>query len=128
MGHLYKLRMTPKERGMILGAIRKAFSRSETARKVREAARAKSKGPRGGAQYTCASCKAISSISGINVDHISPVVPVGKSYTDFTWDQLIARLWCCEDNLQVLCKKCHNLKTKEEKRARKEAKKSNKYS
>lgn len=125
---LYQLRMTPKERGMILGGIRTAFSRSSWAAKQRALATAESKGPRGGKLYTCSACGSVSNISGINVDHVSPVVPIGKRYTDFTWDQLVARLWCDESNLQVLCKKCHKKKSKEEASARRKAKQRSKSS
>lgn len=112
-------RITPKERGMILGGIRTAFSRSRWAARVRERALSTKRGPRGGKLYHCANCGGLATASGINVDHITPVVDIGLKYTDYTWDQLIGRLWCDESNLQVLCKKCHDKKSKEERNARK---------
>lgn len=63
--------------------------------------------------YKCARCKEEFSSSNIEVDHIIPVVDPAKGFT--TWDEYIARLYCEEDNLQVLCKPCHKEKTKEEK-------------
>lgn len=114
-------RITPKERGMILGAIRKAFSRSAWAAKARSKAQAETKGPRGGKLYECAACGSLNNASGINVDHVRPVVPVGTAYTDYTWDVLAAKLWCEASNLQVLCKECHKKKSKEEASARRKA-------
>lgn len=117
----YILRMTPKERGMLNGTIKRVFSRSALARKVRDAARAESKGPRGGKQYTCAACGSVQGLGKINVDHRDPVIPVGKHYSELSWHQFLSRLWCSEDNLQVLCVTCHKAKSKEEARVRKEA-------
>ena len=51
------------------------------------------------AHYVCAKC-------AVQVDHI---LPVGSSKT---WDEYIERLFCEAGNLQVLCKACHNKKTK----------------
>ena len=52
-------------------------------------------------------------IPNIFVDHISPVVgPEGFT----TWDELINRLFCEEENLQVLCKVCHDAKTQDERK------------
>lgn len=121
MGEPWRLRLTPKERGMILGGLRTAFSRSRWATSIRAAAVAEQRGPRGGKLYVCASCGNVCNSNNTNVDHIVPVVPIGKTYNDFTWDQLAARLWCDKSNLQVLCKKCHKKKSKEEASARRKA-------
>lgn len=54
-----------------------------------------------------------------HIDHIEPVVPL-SGFT--TWDEIINRLFCNSDGLQVLCSECHSSKTKEERRIRKEHK------
>ena len=47
----------------------------------------------------------------IFVDHIKPVVgPEGFT----TWDDFINNLFCEQDNLQILCKECHDRKSLEE--------------
>ena len=54
------------------------------------------------------------------VDHIEPVVDPEKGFEG--WDTYIERLFVERDGLQVLCRECHSLKTKEE-RARRNGKK-----
>jgi len=46
------------------------------------------------------------------VDHIDPVVDPALGFT--TWDSVINRMFCEIDNLQVLCKGCHDIKSAEE--------------
>lgn len=57
------------------------------------------------------------------VDHINPVIDPKKGFT--TWDDFINRLFCEIDDLQVLCKDCHDKKTKEENEVAKQRKKKN---
>ncbi len=48
------------------------------------------------------------------VDHISPVVDPTVGFLG--WDVYINRMLnCSPDNIQVLCKRCHAIKTKREK-------------
>lgn len=66
--------------------------------------------------YMCAHCSGLFPAKSVVVDHISPVVPT----TGFTnWDDIIARMFCDVDGLQVLCKECHATKTKLENAERK---------
>jgi len=65
--------------------------------------------------YKCAKCRKLYPSSNVQVDHIIPVVgPEG--FTSF--DTYIDRLFCSEDNLQVLCRECHKEKTSCERTAR----------
>ena len=61
----------------------------------------------------CAGCGEIYPETQCSVDHIDPVVDPHKGFIN--WDNVIERLFCEEDGLQVLCKKCHDEKTKKEK-------------
>ena len=63
--------------------------------------------------YRCAICKELFPLKGVVVDH---VVQVGtlKGYDDLP--NFVRRLFCGKDNLQVVCKKCHKKKNKEEKK------------
>ncbi len=55
-------------------------------------------------------------VKNIAVDHIEPIVPV----TGWTsWDDCINRMFCEEGNLQLACKDCHDIKSKEEAAQRK---------
>lgn len=74
-------------------------------------------------QYLCAKCQVIFPKKEVSVDHIIPIVAL----TGFTtWDDYFNRLFCNSDNLQVLCKKCHQDKTTEEGIIRKINRKMNK--
>ena len=72
--------------------------------------------------YLCACCKEeIPATIVINrkrvknsiVDHINPIVPPETGFT--TWDECIERMFCEEDNLQLVCHACHQVKCNEEK-------------
>ncbi len=52
-------------------------------------------------------------VNNIFVDHIDPVISPHVGFV--SWDVVIARMFCEVDNLQVLCKDCHDHKTKDEK-------------
>lgn len=61
--------------------------------------------------YQCRRCLELYPQKDIVVDH---VVPVGtlKDYDDLP--MFVKRMFCGVDDLQVLCKKCHKEKSKEE--------------
>ena len=51
--------------------------------------------------------------NNVFVDHIDPVIDPHTGFT--SWDDVIERMFCETSGLQVLCKACHDAKTKEEK-------------
>jgi 5-methylcytosine-specific restriction endonuclease McrA len=51
-------------------------------------------------------------VQNIFVDHIKPIIDPDVGFT--TWDECIERMFCEADNLQVLCKSCHEIKSNEE--------------
>lgn len=61
--------------------------------------------------YECANCNGLFPAKLVVVDHIEPVVPISGFNT---WDEVISRMFCPVSGLQVLCKPCHKIKTKEE--------------
>ena len=70
--------------------------------------------------YRCEGCKELVPTTikngarrtkNILVDHIEPIVPVTGWVS---WDSCIERMFCETDNLQLLCKACHDAKSKEE--------------
>lgn len=84
--------------------------------------------------YECAHCKEhvpptirvegkAKRVQNICVDHINPIIDPVKGFLN--WDDTIERMFCEEDNLQVLCKACHDIKTTEEREIAKQRKKNN---
>jgi 5-methylcytosine-specific restriction endonuclease McrA len=63
-------------------------------------------------EYQCAHCEKWFPEKKINVDHICPA---GSLNSAQDLPGFVERLFCESDNLQVLCEKCHDVKTKEEK-------------
>lgn len=56
-------------------------------------------------------------VNNIHVDHISPVVDPATGF--MSWDVYVERMFLEEEGLQVLCKKCHDAKTADERKLRK---------
>ena len=71
--------------------------------------------------YKCAECLEEFPAKVVQVDHIKPVVDPKKGF--ISWDVFIDRMFCDEDNLQVLCKACHDKKTTKEREVKKNARK-----
>jgi 5-methylcytosine-specific restriction endonuclease McrA len=69
------------------------------------------------AHYLCNKCKKEFPTSEVNVDHINPIVNPEEGFV--SWDKFIENLFCSKDNLQILCSKCHDAKTREENSLRK---------
>lgn len=68
--------------------------------------------------YSCAHCTRHFVAVDVQVDHIFPVVSPQTGFVD--WETYIHRMFCEKENLQVLCKPCHSIKTSLEKEERKE--------
>ena len=73
-------------------------------------------------EYLCAGCQqtvpASIKVGGrrtknVHVDHILPIIDPDVGFTSY--DDLIERMFCEADNLQVLCTECHDIKTNDEK-------------
>lgn len=66
--------------------------------------------------FRCNRCNGEFVQKDVQVNHIIPVVPL-SGFT--TWDEVVDRLFCEKDGLEVLCKPCHKEVTKEENDSRK---------
>lgn len=120
-------RITQKEKGLIKGALRRVFSRSELRKKILEASIVMYSDPtrlRVKKWSKCANCNLLHPTYQMEVDHKSPVVKFDEKSIDLDANTLVDRIWCEERNLQVLCDSCHNIKTAAERKLR--SKKSNK--
>ena len=108
-------------RSFIKSALRKASTRwppkytvlkeAEVGRKINAAS------GRMAMHYRCKGCSGEFPAKVISVDHIEPVIPPDEGFT--TWDSVIERMFCEAAGLQVLCKNCHDIKTKAERERRK---------
>lgn len=63
-------------------------------------------------------------IKNVFVDHVKPIVDPEVGFT--TWDDFINTLFCEENNLQLLCGQCHDIKTADEKKKAVERRKKDK--
>ena len=77
-------------------------------------------------RFKCNKCKKLFTYKNVQVDHKIPVVEIGKSYQDYSLDEIWERIRCKKNNLQVLCKPCHSIKSTAENQKRRELKKSKK--
>lgn len=120
---------TKKERGLIKGALRRVFSRSDLRRSALDASiitHSDPERPRVKKWCKCHNCKNPLAAYQADVDHVYPVVPLDKTLDDMTWDEVVNRLWCDRMHLQILCKTCHDSKSKDERKSRNLFKKGNK--
>jgi 5-methylcytosine-specific restriction endonuclease McrA len=70
--------------------------------------------------YRCNCCKNLFVAADVQVDHINAIIDPSIGFLD--WDTVINNMFCESDNLQVLCKPCHSIKTASEKAVAKERK------
>lgn len=122
-------RITKKERGLLKGAIRRVFSRSELRLKVLNSTvitHTDPKRSRVKRWSRCSKCGRIEPTYLIDIDHILPVIPVDRSFEEMTLDEVADRVWCEEKNLAGICETCHNIKTRDETVERRKHKKANK--
>lgn len=114
-------RITAKERGLIKGAIRRVFSRSELRRRVLEEhtiVHSDSKRPRVSKWSYCTVCGEVLPRYLLDVDHDDPIVPLSTTLEQMSWDTVIDRIWCEEHNLRPICKEDHKRKTRAENKLR----------
>jgi 5-methylcytosine-specific restriction endonuclease McrA len=115
-------RITKRERGLLKGALRRVFSRSELRQKVLNTADIQHHDlsrPRVKKWSRCPVCYTAVPKYTMVVDHIDPVIPINSSFELMSLDTVVDRLWCIENNLQPLCEPCHTKKTKVEREERK---------
>lgn len=110
-------RMTVKERNLLKGAMRRVFARSDLRKQVVSKIIVQHSDPKRKRVKTwgkCPCCGELDAISNFQVDHIIPLIELDKTLEDYTWDELIDRLWCEIDNLKPIRTSCHKIKSKAE--------------
>ena len=70
--------------------------------------------------FTCAQCANEFPAAKVQVDHIDPIIDPKTGFTN--WDDVVYRMFCEKENLQVLCMDCHAKKTASERKQLKESK------
>lgn len=79
-------------------------------------------------RFTCASCGKKVDKKQIRRDHIDPVVdptvgfPIVKETGEDDWNAYLKRMLVSEDKIQMICKPCHEIKSKEENKTRRDTK------
>lgn len=106
--------MDPKVKSFAISTLRRATYRW----KPRDVAKKAAKVSRG--LYTCNVCKKVVRDKDKELDHIIPVVPI-SGWVSF--DSFIERLFCSQENYQVICTPCHIEKSAKEGSVRKTGKK-----
>lgn len=109
--------LSPKDINNIRGALRKAQQRSEYYKAFLDSQRIVrphynkdgSRSKRDRVFYRCNSCQNEFSLKDIQIDHIDPI---GSLKSIYEVQKFIERLYCPYDNLQIICKDCHKVKTK----------------
>lgn len=122
-------RVTPRERGLLKGAVRRVFARSDLRRQALDAAvieHADESRPRVKKWCRCAVCEKPTPKYLTVVDHLDPVIPTDSSFEAMGLDKTVDRTWCDPSNLQPICPDCHKVKSASETKARKANKKGKK--
>jgi 5-methylcytosine-specific restriction endonuclease McrA len=122
-------RITSKDKALIKGAPRRAFSRSKLRQEVLESSVVKHTDlsrPKVKTWLLCNVCKKPEAKSYMVVDHIEPYVKVTDRFENMSMDEAVDRLWCEKANLQTICPSCHTEKSLHERRERAKYKKENK--
>lgn len=115
--------LDPKTLKRVIDAVRKEFSLSIEYAIIKHKGLAREVGPRGGRRFICNKCSNIFDENSIKIDHIIPIVPLDSSAAEMGLEMFYNRCRCSADNLQVLCKTCHDLKSKQENEERKKFRK-----
>ncbi len=105
---------------LIVTALRQAFRYSKLYTRCLEQARVETTE---GIRYTCATCGGLFKKSEVQVDHITPIMPLTGEFPPL--NELVTRVWTKE--LQIVDKMCHTAKTTVENKQRKAARLKNAF-
>lgn len=114
-------RLTPKDYALLKGAIRRAFARSALHQQVMDEGRVEhssDKNPKCKKWAWCEVCGWVLPAWKVVVDHIVPVVEIGKEFKDYTMTEAVDRVFCDRSNLQRICPTCHDVKSSLEREQR----------
>lgn len=121
-------KLTQKEKGLIKGALRRIFSRSDLRRQALDKYRIEHfdpEHPRVTRWNWCPDCGLIYPAYLSQVDHVLPIIRTNETLDSLTLDELVSRIWSDIENLRAVDKECHALKTKVENKERAKFRKAN---
>lgn len=121
-----RTKFTKNDVMLILGALRRAFSRSDIHKSVKLAHKIEHsdpKHPRCKNWSWCANCGQVVPQHTTDVDHIVPVTPKHKYTYEMTPHEILDSIFCDEKNLANLCETCHDIKSAGERQAKREFRK-----
>ena len=106
--------------GVLRAAMRKWGAFHDAKREAERETRVDKATGRKRKMYECAGCTRLFKSDEVHVDHIQPVFdPLKRIPAEETdWTEVINRMFCEIDNLQVLCHTCHGIKTENERKQR----------
>jgi 5-methylcytosine-specific restriction endonuclease McrA len=120
------LKLSNKDLNLAKGALRRAFTKSEIYKQIRDAhvvEHSDPNRPRVSRWAWCASCGEIFPAYTGSVDHIAAIIPLDKLTEEMTIGEIAEAIYCDPSNLQFLCQDCHTRKTLGENAIRRENKK-----
>ena len=100
------------------GASRRWPPKYETLNAAYVDRRTNAKSGRPAKHYLCAQCQGCFPAAEVQVDHIEAIIDPLVGFV--SWDEVVNRMFCEKENLQVLCTPCHKVKTAAEKTLAKE--------
>ena len=114
-------KLSAKDINLIKAGLRRAFARSDYYQSIASAnyvEHSDPKSPRCLKWSWCSKCGEVVKRYTTDLDHISPVVPLDRHTEDMDPHELLDRIWCAPDNLEILCKRCHDEKSARERKLR----------
>jgi len=112
----------------VITAVKKTFSRSHYSKNFKNSLAVKDeKGKRGGKIGECNVCKDHLPMYKLQIDHVSPIIPIMVPGKYMAFVLLYNRTFCEKSNLQLICKDCHDKKSKGEMSQRAKWRKKKKY-
>lgn len=124
-----KVKFTKSDILLILGALRRAFARSDIHKRIKESHKIEHVDPRRPRCKNwswCNTCGEVVPTWKVDVNHIDPVTPLDKYTYEMDPHEILDRIWCADNNLDLLCHTCHDKVSAEQRAAKREYRKANK--
>lgn len=101
--------ITNQEYSRIQSYMRLVFTQSGYVNEFKRSKRSKKVGNK--YLYKCDICNESFGVSQVQVHHLNECIPIGVHYSNVPMDEFFKRLWCPIEELQMVCKSCHQLES-----------------